>query len=97
MWYFTVLEWFGLKMPNSSTRYTTGALSGVNQLSGVPAMISQHCQTTEWHQYLLCDLFISHLTEQLFAKLSGADKSRLVQVKFLQQLQQASKINLSDH
>ena len=88
-WYFTALEWFDLAMPGKfQSRTSTGILSGVNQLSGAPAMLSQHCRTTDWHQYLLCDLFIGHLTEQLMSKLDSDDRCRLVQVKFLQQLSQ---------
>ena len=86
---FTALEWFGLAMPEKFPSWTsTGILSGVNQLSRAPPMLSQHCQTTGWHQYLLCDLFIGHLTEQLVSKLHSDDKCRLIQVKFLQQLSQ---------
>ena len=88
-WYFTALEWFGLAMPGKfPSWHATGILSGVNQLSRAPAMLSQHCQTTDWHQYLLFDLFIGHLTEQLMSKLDSDDRCRLVQVKFLQQLSQ---------
>ena len=88
-WCFIALEWFGLAMPGKfRSRTSTGILSGVNQLSRAPAMLSQHCETTDWHHYLLCDLFISHLTEQLMSKLDSDDRCRLIQVKFLQQLSQ---------